>query len=67
MAKNTIFRLPAFNMVIAASLFLAGGAGALPAEEWNRTYEGTANSVQQTSDGGYIVVHWASVKTTIRP
>lgn len=60
MAKNTIFRLLAFNMVIAASLFLAGGAGELPAEEWNRTYEGTANSAQQTSDGGYIVVGDAS-------
>ncbi len=54
MAKNMVFRLLAFAIV--ASLFLAGGAGALPAEEWNRTYEGTANSAQQTSDGGYIVV-----------
>jgi len=42
------------------SLFLlAGSAGAVPSEEWNRTFTGAgnaiANSVQQTGDGGYIL------------
>ncbi len=42
------------------SLFLlAGSAGAVPSEEWNRTFTGAgnaiANSVQQTEDGGYIL------------
>ena len=37
-------------------LLLAGGAGAVPVEEWNKTYRGTyAHSVQQTADGGYIL------------
>ncbi len=46
--------------ITVLSLFLlAGSAGAVPAEEWNRTFGGTgdyyARSVLQASDGGYIL------------
>jgi hypothetical protein len=33
-----------------------GTSGAVPTEDWNKTFEGTAVSVLQTSDGGYIVL-----------
>jgi hypothetical protein len=41
------------------AILLAGSAGAVPSEEWNRTFTGAgnaiANSVQKTGDGGYIL------------
>ncbi len=46
-------------ITLLALLLLAGGAGAVPSEEWNKTFGGTgfdyANSIQQTSDGGYVL------------
>jgi len=46
-------------ITLLALLLLAGGAGAVPSEEWNMTFGGTgfdyAKSIQQTSDGGYVL------------
>ncbi len=42
--------------ITALVLLLAGGAGGVPVEEWNRTFWGDyIHSVQQTSDGRYIL------------
>ncbi len=45
--------------MITVLLLLTGIAGAAPVEEWNRTFDlggvDLAKSVQQTSDGGYII------------
>lgn len=49
----------ALGITALVFLLLAGGAGAVPVEEWNRTFKGAGNasaySVQQTADGGYIL------------
>ena len=46
--------------IIALSFLLfTGSAGSAPLEEWNRTFRGagnaSANSIQQTADGGYLI------------
>lgn len=42
-------------MLILAIIFVTAGAGAVPVEEWNRTYmDASFNDVQELSDGGYI-------------
>ncbi|MCX9009507.1 MAG: hypothetical protein OIN66_00150 [Candidatus Methanoperedens sp.] len=47
-----------------ALILLAGSAGAAPSEEWNKTFGGSgddiAYSVQQTSDGGYVVAGYTN-------
>ncbi|MCX9076172.1 MAG: hypothetical protein OIN88_16225, partial [Candidatus Methanoperedens sp.] len=51
------------GITVLVFLLLADGAGAVPVEEWNKTFGGTGNegarSVQQTSDGGYILAGYA--------
>lgn len=52
--------LHAFVMIMALVLILlAGGAGAIPVEQWSKTFGGTkddkASFVRQTLDGGYIL------------
>lgn len=54
----------AAGITTLAILLIAGDVGAIPVEEWNKTFRGTgsdgANSVQQTSDGGYVVAGYTS-------
>lgn len=45
-------------ITVLVILLLEGSAGAVPAEEWNKTFKGMqyeAFSVPQTSDGGYLI------------
>lgn len=43
-----------FGMIIVV-LLCVGNVSAVPVEEWNNTFDGRSLSVQQTSDGGYII------------
>lgn len=47
---------PIWIMEILVIIFFAAGAGAVPVEEWNRTYsDAFFNDVQDISDGGYVL------------
>ncbi len=50
------------GIIILEIILLPGDAGAVPVEEWNRTFGGArsdiAHSVKPTSDGGYILTGW---------
>lgn len=46
-----------YKFIILALLLMVGSVGAIPVEEWNKTFGiGEVKSMQQTSDGGYILV-----------
>lgn len=67
--RKTSITACAFVVTVALMpLLLAGGAGAAPVEEWNKTFgievSGIeALSVQQTSDGGYLLAGAPLIKT----
>jgi hypothetical protein len=49
------------GITVLAFLLLAGGSGAVPVVEWNKTFVGTEIAlVQQTTDGGYILAGHAA-------
>src|SRR3972149_536533 len=56
-------------MITALFLLLANCAGAVPVEEWNRTFGGAywdeAHSIQQTPDKGYIIAGSTNIKTDL--
>jgi hypothetical protein len=60
--EKRAFRLMVGITVLAILLF-ADSVGAVPVEEWNKTFGGNGNegakSVQQTADGGYILAGYA--------
>ncbi len=62
MLREKAYRRCFFRIVIGITvlvLLLANGTGAVPVEQWNKTFgenlSDIAYSVQQTSDGGYIL------------
>lgn len=62
MLKNKTYRGYFFRIVfgiMTLALLLVSGVGAVPMEQWNRTFGGPNNqfgySAQQTSGGGYII------------
>lgn len=65
MLNNYIYVLIALSIVI-----LAGAAGAVPLEEWNRTYGDTGedflSDLQQTADGGYIISGSTCLNNTVQ-
>lgn len=67
MVANNAYRGCSLRIAIGITvliLMMAGEAEAATIEEWNKTFGGTseefANSVQQTSDGGYILAGYTS-------
>jgi len=55
-------------LILLGIIFLWGFAAAEPLLEWEKTFSGTyaaaGYSVQQTSDGGYIIAGWAQIFDT---
>ncbi len=64
--RKTSKVLRTLTMIVALMLLLlTGGVGAVPVEEWNRTFGGAyfdeANYVQRVPDGGYIILGWTNL------